>query len=205
MTRLLLPLVLLASFASPACDPGGAPESLTGCDGQTYVAPEDSPYVLPFPVGTRYTMNLGNCSTSFHSAGTPDRYAYDFGMDIGTSITASRAGIVVHVVENGVDGNQPNNLVVVSHGDGTFAQYMHLTQNGAAVQRGDEVEQGDVLGLSGNTGLAGYPHLHFVVTMGGWPYPYHPQAITFSNASPRDAILRQGRTYRADAYQASGD
>ena len=201
MPRHFFLLLLSAVFAAPACDTQTTSGSgLVGCDGQVYTAPAASPYVLPFTVGAAYTMNLGNCSVSFHNPGSPDRYAYDFGMTIGTPITAARAGRVVHVVEIGQDGSSPNNLVVVSHGDGTFAQYMHLTENGADVEVGDQVERGDAIGRSGNTGLAGYPHLHFIVTEGGWPYPYDPVPVSFSNASPQDAVLREGRSYRADPY-----
>lgn len=198
MHRLLLlaALVVLA----PACDPTSGGTLVRGCDGQTYPSLSATPYVLPFPVGDAYRMNLGNCSSSFHGPEQPDRYAYDFNTPIGSQITASRAGRVVHVVESGRDGGNPNNIVVVDHGDGTFAQYMHLTQNGAQVAVGEDVEPGDPIGLSGNTGLAGYPHLHFIVTRGGWPYPYEPIPISFSNASPADVVLQQGQTYQADTY-----
>ena len=203
MLRIGLALCLLAFV--PACDSESPPPEdipsgvATGCDGQPYPPLEDTPYVLPFPEGTTYIMNLGNCSTSYHSAGSPDRYAYDFAMDIGTAITAARKGTVVHVVERGEDGGSPNNLVVVRHEDNTYAQYMHLTSQGAAVEVGNTVQQGDFIGQSGNTGLAGYPHLHFIVTRDGWPYPYTPTPISFSNVSPRDLILREGSVYTATA------
>lgn len=189
--------------SEPPVEPGPEeppPTGLIGCDGQRYAPPEASAYVLPFPVGEAYRMNLGNCSSSYHGPDRPDRYAYDFAMDIGTPLAAARAGRVVHVVESGRDGSNPNNLVVVDHGDGTFAQYMHLTYQGATVSVGDDVEQGDLIGLSGNTGLAGYPHLHFIVTEGLWRWPYDPVPVSFSNASPRDTILVQRQTYTALPY-----
>ena len=200
MLRFLALASLLAAAACDSEDTTSPPSDLVGCDGQRYPLPEESPYVLPYPVGSAYRMNLGNCSSSFHSAGTPDRYAYDFNTSIGDAITASRPGRVVHVEESGRDGQHPNNLVVVDHGDGTFAQYMHLTQNGADVDVGETVERGDPIGRSGNTGLAGYPHLHFIVTEGGWAWPYDPVPVTFSNAEPQDGVLRQGGIYRAAAY-----
>lgn len=195
-------LLLASLLAASACDSDDSVQlsDLVGCDGERYPVPASSPYVLPFPVGEAYRMNLGNCSSSYHSSEYPDRYAYDFGMVIGTPITASRPGRVVHVVESGRDGGGPNNLVVVDHGDGTFAQYMHLTFEGADVEVGDRVDRGDPIGRSGNTGLAGYPHLHFIVTETDWPWPYDPTPVTFSNANPQDGVLQQGRTYRAEAY-----
>ncbi|MCB0717812.1 MAG: M23 family metallopeptidase [Bacteroidetes bacterium] len=172
-----------------------------GCDGQDYLSIEETPYVLPYPVGKRYKMNLGNCSTSYHAAEYPDRYAYDFDMPIGTLITASRAGRVFMVVESGVDFNSSvNNLVVVDHGDGTYAEYMHLTHNGAVVKNGDMVEKGDSIGYSGATGLAGYPHLHFILVRDNPSWPYKPVPVTFGNASPADRILDEGTRYEAKPW-----
>ena len=48
---------------------------------------------------------------------------------------------------------------------------MHLTKNGALVNVGQNVNQGADIGLSGVTGLASYPHLHFVITTNNWEYP----------------------------------
>ncbi len=172
-----------------------------GCDGRSYPSLTETPYVLPFPVGESYRMNLGNCSSSYHGPEFADRYAYDFDMQIGEIITASREGRVVFVKEDGVDGDQSNNnLVVVDHGDDTFGQYMHLTRGGADVSVGDQVVRGDTLGRSGNTGLAGYPHLHFVVTSGGYSYPYDSSPMSFGNASPAHLTLIQGQRYEAKAH-----
>jgi len=200
--RMVFPLAmtLLATCALFDAHDGSGESAadIFGCDGQAYAARSETPYDLPFPVGTSYRMNLGNCSTSYHGAEYPDRYAYDFGMPIGTMITAARAGRVVRVVENGVDGSTSiNNLVVVDHGDGTFAEYMHLTNDGALVAVGDQVSSGDDIGLSGNTGLAGYPHLHFIVVKDDPSWPYDPMPVSFRNAYPEDLILREGVTYEA--------
>ena len=146
-------------------------------------------------------MNLGHCGGSYHSAGQPDQYAIDFNMTIGTTITASREGQVVYVEESGQDGGFPYNLVIISHSDGTFAQYMHLTKDGAAVAIGQRVAQGDVIGYSGNTGLAGYPHLHFVATKkGSFRYPYESFPTTFKNTLPNERSLLSGVQYPAYAY-----
>ena len=97
-------------------------------------------------------------------------------------------------------GSHPNNLVVVDHGDDTFAQYMHLTQDGALVAVGDSVAVGDGIGLSGSTGLAGYPHLHFVVTRDGWRWPYDSTPIAFFNPEPAHALLEEQEEYEARPY-----
>ena len=169
-----------------------------GCPDTEYDAWKTSKYVLPYPVGKSYIVTLSHCSGSYHSEGQPDQYAIDFSMEIGTLITAARAGRVVSVEESGVDGGFPNNLVVVKHEDNTYAAYMHLTENGALVRPGEEVVQGDAIGLSGNTGLAGFPHLHFVVTENvGYPYVSIP--TTFSNTLSNERSL--ARTVNYPAYE----
>ncbi len=170
------------------------------CPDGVYEDWETSDYVLPYPVGRTYLVQLSHCSGSYHSEGLPDAFAIDFDMAIGTLITAARGGRVVHVVETGSDGNHPNNLVVVAHGDGTFAEYMHLTRNGALVGVGDDVAPGDSIGLSGATGLAGYPHLHFVVATGSWTWPYESIPTTFRNTASNPRSLASGFEYVAGAY-----
>lgn len=190
-------LVLLACLEDPTRP---ASSGSPGCPGTVYPEWSTSAYVLRFPVGTTFGVDLSNCGGSFHSQGGPDEFAIDFSMQIGTVITASREGTVVHVEESGQDGRFPNNLVVVDQGDGTYAQYMHLTQDGATVENGAEVSQGDTLGLSGATGLAGYPHLHFVVTAGSWEWPYSSVPVTFSNTTANPFSLEFGRRYTAEEY-----
>jgi murein DD-endopeptidase MepM/ murein hydrolase activator NlpD len=182
------------------CESLASQDPDVGCPGADYPDWDSSPYVLPYPVGVENEVNLSNCSGSFHSDGTPDAFATDFAMPVGTHITASRAGTVVRVIEHGNDFGDPNNLVVVDHGDGTYAQYMHLTRDGALVDVGVAVEQGDTLGLSGATGLAGYPHLHFVVTRNGWSWPYSSIPVTFSNTEANPRGLRAYTSYRALEY-----
>jgi len=78
---------------------------------------------------------------------------------------------------------------------------MHLTHNGALVDVGTAVVKGDTIGLNGYTGLAGYPHLHFVVIDGEqyeWPYISIP--VTFSNTLTNVNSLASGTIYKANEY-----
>ena len=173
----------------------------TSCTDTQYGRWESSEYVLPYPVGKNYLVSLSHCSGSYHSEGLPDQYAIDFSIEIGTTVTASRAGKVVFLEESGIDGSFPNNIVIVEHADGTFGQYMHLTENGAIVEKGDVVVPGQEIGLSGNTGLAGFPHLHFVVTKAGsYNYPYQSIPINFKNTTANERSLVAGNRYPAYAY-----
>ncbi len=90
-------------------------------------------------------------------------------MPIGTTVFASRVGILIKVVENN-SRNCPkkeyqkfNNLVLIYHNDGTFAEYVHLQQDEVEVNEGDLVNQGQIIGKSGNTGWSTGPHLHLVM------------------------------------------
>jgi murein DD-endopeptidase MepM/ murein hydrolase activator NlpD len=76
-------------------------------------------------------------------------------MDAGTPVRAAMAGRVSDVGYNANYGN----YVILSHADGFQTLYGHLTSASAVV--GASVNQGDVIGLSGNTGYSTGPHLHF--------------------------------------------
>lgn len=161
---------------------------------------ESSNYVLPYSVGSSFNIGLSSCTSSYHGVGQPDQFAIDFNMQVGSTIVASRSGTVLYVEESGNDYSFPNNKIVIGHNDGTFDQYMHLTKNGAFVTLGENIEQGTPIGLSGATGLAGYPHLHFVVTIGLWEYPYESTPITFKNTVANPNGLVSGETYTALTY-----
>lgn len=178
-----------------------ATEVPLGCDGAKYNDWETSEYVLPYPIGQTYAISLSHCSGSYHSIGRPDQFAIDFRMNIGTAITACRAGKVVFVEESGFDRAFPNNLVVLQHEDGTYLQYMHLTHEGAEVSIGQDLSKGQLVGYSGSTGLAGFPHLHLVATSGGsWQYPYTSFPTTFSNTRKNEISLQKGDAYSAPSY-----
>lgn len=123
----------------------------------------ESPYLLPWPAGTIYLCIQSNHAVVSHRGRT--EYAFDFVMPVGSEVCAARGGTVSRVVEHH-DGNgpdRPNNLVAVDHGDGTVGYYLHLKRDGALVEPGDVVEQGEVIAHSGHVGRSAMPHLHFHV------------------------------------------
>ena len=140
------------------------------------------------------------------------KYALDLVLPLGTDVIASRAGVVVRVQEQYVDGDHVpghENYIMVRHDDGTVARYIHLTQNGARLQIDDAVNQGDLIANSGNTGNSTGPHLHFDVTESccavAPDYNELPMGRTlplnFRNAAPNsgnlDCGLRRDVTYTA--------
>lgn len=137
----------------------------------------------------------------------------DIRMPVGTTIVAARAGIVVAVQEgypdnNGVDLQE--NYVFIKHNDGTMARYFHLTRQGALVEVGDSVQQGDVIARSGNSGDSAEPHLHFDVQVCGINLPPNYNQlpcgqtlpVTFRNTSPHACGLTPGKSYTARRYKA---
>lgn len=170
----------------------------SGCDGDPYPSLSETPYVLPLASGTTFDTGLTNCSSSFHGTGQPDQYAFDFDVSVGTPFIAARAGTVVVVVENAAsEGGGTGNYVAVDHGDDTFGLYYHSPMDGISVAVGQAVGQGDVLGQTGRSGLAGYPHLHFIVVTGSPNYPYTGIPVSFKNVSPGHVSLRSHHTYTA--------
>lgn len=87
--------------------------------------------------------------------------AVDYAMPIGNPIGASAAGTVVaarspHAWNGGYGG-----LIILQHDNGAQTYYAHLDQLSVSV--GQHVKQGELIGLSGNTGRSTGPHLHFEI------------------------------------------
>ncbi len=53
------------------------------------------------------------------------------------------------------------NMVLLDIGNGIIASYAHLIPNSIAVNVGDTLEKGDLIGRIGNSGSSTAPHLHF--------------------------------------------
>ena len=134
---------------------------------QKGVIKDDTSYVyaLPYESGKKHRMVQGYFGPFSHK----ERAALDFKMKRGTKITAARDGVVTRVKEDGDRGGwnrkyRPyGNNLIITHADGSRAGYWHLQHNGALVNVGDSVKKGQVIALSGKTGYAAIPHLHFMV------------------------------------------
>jgi hypothetical protein len=87
----------------------------------------------------------------------------------GTDIAAPR-GTEVRVTNHGTVAlaervRNRGNLVVVDHGAGIFSCYGHM--DALRVLAGDVLNQGDIVGIVGSTGLSTGPHLHWEMAVGG--------------------------------------
>jgi len=183
---------------------------MTGCNDDMrlpcggYPPQAQSGYVLPWAVGSEHVVLTGNCRDDIPTHSGDRRYAYDFRMPVGTSVRAAHGGTVVAVVEEYSDDDHTfghENRVTISHGDGTYAIYIHLAQDGAVVSEGDGVAQGEEIafvGTSGSIGEAEVPHLHFEVVESFDPITSVP--ATFRNTREHPNGLVEGERYRADPF-----
>ena len=103
-------------------------------------------------------------------------YSIDFLLPVGTPILAARSGKITRInTRNGKNykGKDPKkgelahrkwmNEIEILHGDGSYASYCHLKNAKPAVRPNQRVEQGQLIGFSGNTGWSSKPHLDFTV------------------------------------------
>jgi murein DD-endopeptidase MepM/ murein hydrolase activator NlpD len=97
---------------------------------------------------------VGDCA-HFHQG-------IDFAVPMGTPVAAPADGVVQQVIHSATG---LGNHVILDIGNGYTVQLGHLSST--AVQVGQRVSAGTVLGLSGSTGASTGPHLHFEVDKGG--------------------------------------
>ena len=86
---------------------------------------------------------------------------YDLAATQHVGVEASNDGRVVYAAPLGIYGN----CIVVDHGYGLQTIYGHLSQ--INVHEGDMVKRGQVMGTSGQTGMAGGDHIHFAMQLDG--------------------------------------
>ena len=120
--------------------------------------------ILKYPLDkVRITQYFGN--TSFATK-NPQIYrsgighnGIDFGVSIGTPVKASLSGEVLGIGNQGRCGY--GKWILLKHTNGISTLYAHLSL--INVTKGQIISTNEVLGYSGNTGIATGPHLHFGV------------------------------------------
>ena len=114
----------------------------------------------PPVTSTRRTSDYGDRRVYAYANGTTDTSIHagvDCGVPTGTPVMACAAGKVALAKERIVTGN----TVILEHLPGVYSLYYHM--DSIAVSEGSVVAGGTVLGLSGSTGLATGPHLHWEI------------------------------------------
>ena len=123
--------------------------------------------VLKWPLDSvKITQYFGN--TAFATA-NPALYSgnghngVDFRATIGTPVMASKEGLVAGIgdTDQFCSGVSYGKWVLIKHPDNLSTLYAHLSI--IKVSAGQQVEPGQFIGYSGDTGYATGPHLHFGV------------------------------------------
>lgn len=121
------------------------------------------PGAFSLPIGAEYpTTSPFGIRRSYNGGPYSDYHAgQDFGAPTGVPVLVPGDGIVVLAEMLTVRGG----AVIIDHGAGVFSGYWHLSE--ITVAPGQAVNQGDVLGLVGNTGLSTGAHLHWELRIYG--------------------------------------
>lgn len=159
----ILICLVLAAMAAP-----------TPVTAQTDVATH---YLLarPLPASANVRPDMGFPYGWHRNHQSPIHHGMDYANRRGTPVIAAGAGTVFYAGSDAemIVGPQPNfygNVVILQHnfsapeGGTVFTLYGHL--NSIDVQTGQTVNQGDVIGRVGATGIAIGSHLHFEVRVG---------------------------------------
>lgn len=123
------------------------------CQGVSLTPPLDGTLIVSSPFGER--IHPIHKIKMMHNG-------VDYDVDVGNPVKAMSDGtilrIYVEVKEGKITGY--GQYIILKHTDGSTSLYAHLSLNSAKFKQGDKVNAGDIIALSGNTGLGTKPHLH---------------------------------------------
>ena len=133
-------------------------------------APEPEPEILP-EAAPKYVFPLENADAAVNDSygwrehPVSKKVSFHSGVDLdapaGSNVLAVADGTVLHAEYNKAYGY----FVLLEHEDGVQTLYAHLQELMTAP--GDEVKQGQIIGLVGSSGWATGPHLHLGVYIEG--------------------------------------
>ena len=126
------------------------------------------------PVNVKFRLGDGYKWRAIHPVlGTARMHnGQDFEVPYGTEVYATGDG---NIVESGWNSGGFGNCIVIDHGYGYQTVYGHLSD--IKVSKGQNVKRGDLIGISGSTGLSSGPHLHYQVEQFG----KHENPVNFFN------------------------
>ncbi|MBU2953378.1 peptidoglycan DD-metalloendopeptidase family protein [Marinobacter sp. F3R08] len=111
----------------------------------------------------------------------------DLATPVGTPVLSTGDGVIRHI------GNHPyaGKYIDIDHGGTHTTRYLHL--NKILVKKGAQVQRGQQIALSGNTGRSTGPHLHFEFHINGRPVDPMTADIPTATAIPEADIARFNR------------
>ncbi|MDR0312613.1 MAG: peptidoglycan DD-metalloendopeptidase family protein [Treponema sp.] len=142
-------------------------------------------YFIPPVTSTRRTSFYGDRRVYAYVDGSTETSIHagvDYGVPTGTEVWACAAGRVILAVSRISTGNS----VILEHLPGVYSLYYHL--DSIIAEEGSMVRAGQLLGLSGSTGLSTGPHLHWEIRVAG--ENADPDAFVSRPVLDKDEILR---------------
>ncbi|WP_069471297.1 M23 family metallopeptidase [Candidatus Marithrix sp. Canyon 246] len=127
-----------------------------------------------------WPLKQGRVSSKYGARGSRKHKGMDIAVNTGTPVFAVEAATVIR--SKYVRGY--GNLVELRHSDMYSSRYGHNSKN--IVKKGQRVDKGEIIALSGNTGRSTGPHVHFEVRQSGVainPFKYLGAMKHFSLAS----------------------
>lgn len=109
----------------------------------------------PFSGTYPITLDFGETWGKTYTKDNPHR-GIDYGCPLGTPVLAAADGTVLTV---GFAQTGYGNYIIIQHKDGSGTVYAHLNTTKAGIYK--QVQKGEVIGYSGNTGNSSGAHLHF--------------------------------------------
>jgi murein DD-endopeptidase MepM/ murein hydrolase activator NlpD len=122
----------------------------------------------------------GPITSAFGRRARGQHNGVDFGVPVGTPVKSPVSGVVK---ASGYTRGSQGNFVNVTSDNGEVHKFFHLSK--VMIRAGARVNQGQVVGLSGNSGTSTGPHLHWEKHVSG--YPTNPIAENFADGkNPQD-------------------
>ena len=106
----------------------------------------------------------------------------DYGAATGTPIMAVSKGTIRYIGSKGAYGR----FIEIRHQNGVSTRYAHLSRYAKKLKKGSKVEQGQIIGYVGKSGMATGPHLHYEFLVNG------------RQVDPSKAVTPPGPPIRAD-------
>jgi len=116
--------------------------------------------IVANPVGGHFMCPVAGAAFTDDYGGPRGHPGIDMFVPTGTPAVAVEAGSVTYMADDGAGGNE----AYLDAEDGNTYYYAHFSAFSGGAR---DVKQGEVLGLTGMTGNASAPHLHFEIRIGG--------------------------------------
>jgi murein DD-endopeptidase MepM/ murein hydrolase activator NlpD len=142
---------------------------------------------------SRVTSNISEFTLRFHPILNEWRahQGVDYGAPSGARVRATADGTVESAGWQGSYGN----AVVLRHDAATTTLYAHLRGFASGIKRGAWVDQGEVIGYVGATGMATGPHLHYEFRLNN----QHRNPLTIATPAAEPVAPQRMAAFRAVA------